>query len=192
MHMKHRGAAALLPAAMLAALALHPHTAAAQSAAQLQAIESQINALQAEIRQMKLQMAQRDTALREAQAEASAARRQATVAVAHTQELETTVSHAPPRRSSMRRHPGRRRHRRFRRCPQGLSASAVSPSPWAASPQAKASTGPATRPRASTPTSIPAFRCRTRPTTTSPNIVRQRNKAGSRSSPRRGSMIRRG
>jgi hypothetical protein len=96
MHMKHRGATALLPASMLAALALHPHAAAAQSAEQLQSIESQINALQAEIRQMKLEMAQRDAALREAQAEASAARRQATVAVAHTQQLETTVAHAPP------------------------------------------------------------------------------------------------
>ena len=87
--------AALLSATMLATLVLRPHEAAAQSAAQLQAIESQINALQAEIRAMKVQMARRDSALRQAQAEAAEARSQARLAALHTQQIETTVSHAP-------------------------------------------------------------------------------------------------
>jgi hypothetical protein len=81
---------------MLAALALHPHSAFAQSADQLQAIESQISALEAEIRQMKSQMTERDAALRRAQTEASEARAQARFAAAHTQQLELSASHTPP------------------------------------------------------------------------------------------------
>jgi hypothetical protein len=96
MHMNERRAAMLLPASMLAALLLHPNAASAQSADQLQAIQSQIKSLEAEIRQMKLQMTKRDAALRQAQVEASEARTQARFAAAHTQQLELSVAHTPP------------------------------------------------------------------------------------------------
>jgi hypothetical protein len=92
----YKRVAFLLSAGALGSLTMSPTEASAQSVEALQSIETQISALQSEIRQMKLQMARRDAALRKAQAEATEARSQATLAAAHTQQpaLQPTINTA--------------------------------------------------------------------------------------------------
>ncbi len=90
MRIIHGHVALLLPASVLPVLAFPPTQASAQTVDQLQSIENQISALQSQVREMKHQMAKRDAALRRAQAEASDARTQASLAAAKTRQLELT------------------------------------------------------------------------------------------------------
>lgn len=85
---------ALTPVALLAASALMgtmllPGAAAAQDAAQIQAIQRQIQALQSQLRRLQQDAARRDAELRQAQEEAAAAR-------AAAQQAQQRVAAAPP------------------------------------------------------------------------------------------------
>ena len=82
---------ALLCASTLSGLAL-VRPAAAQSDAQIQAIEQQIKALQAELGQVKADLAKRDRALKAAQQQAKAAQDQAAAASAQAAQIAA----APP------------------------------------------------------------------------------------------------
>jgi hypothetical protein len=85
----------LLGATMLAGLAA-PHPAAAQSDAQIQAIEREIRALQNELAHVKADLAARDRALRAAQTQAKAAQDQAAAAATAAQQVQQQVAAAPP------------------------------------------------------------------------------------------------
>ena len=72
------------------------HPAAAQSAAQLQSIESQIQQLQSQLRRMQREAATRDTALKQAQSDAAQARAQSTQAVQQSRAVSAPVAAAQP------------------------------------------------------------------------------------------------
>lgn len=85
----------LLAATALTGGLLASHPAAAQSAAQLQSIESQIQQLQAELRRMQHEAANRDAQLKQAQSDAAQARAQSTQAVQQTRVVPAAVPSQP-------------------------------------------------------------------------------------------------
>lgn len=87
--------AALLCATALAALAL-AQPAAAQSDGRIQTIEQQIKALQAQLNQVKSDLAARDRALKAAQAQAQAAKEQSQATAAQVAAAPVAVAAPPP------------------------------------------------------------------------------------------------
>jgi hypothetical protein len=82
--------------ALLTACVLAVSPAAAQDADRITAIQQQIDALQKELRQMKLDAARRDAALRKAQQEAATARQQAAQAASAQPPVQVVHSLPPP------------------------------------------------------------------------------------------------
>ncbi len=92
---RSRRRAALAVATVLAGGVLLQHTAHAQDASQLSAIQAQISHLQAQLKQLQREAASRDAALKQAQSDAATARADASAAITRTASYAAAAHGAP-------------------------------------------------------------------------------------------------